>query len=117
MSEENVNLTVARDSLTAVVLCLALGTLEAMKSGVWPLEAGIWTMGRPSFWKPLSQVGLPEEVIGVLQSADELDAIQEMNGRETAEVTLDQMICILRKYLEALPNKSWCAGLSGFDMA
>ena len=33
----------------ALVLCLTLGTLEAMRGGLWPLEAGIWTLGRPIF--------------------------------------------------------------------
>ena len=34
-------LEVAAADREAFVLCLALGTLEAMRGGSWPLEAGI----------------------------------------------------------------------------
>jgi len=49
MSENYEKLSVSSDTLEPFVLCLALGTLEAMKSKVWSSEAGIWTIGRPNF--------------------------------------------------------------------
>jgi len=91
----------------AFVLCLTLGTLEAMRGGLWPLEAGIWTLGRPIFWEPLADVD--HVAVKVLQSADELSAIAELCGQPAAEAELDRMIAVVRSRLVALPEKSWYA--------
>ena len=91
----------------ALVLCLALGTLEAMRGGNWPLDAGIWTLGRPIFWESLTDVDTA--VVKVLQSADELSALAELCGYSAAEAELDRMIAIVRARLSALPEKSWYA--------
>jgi hypothetical protein len=109
MSEGTINLEIDSADRDALVLCLALGTLEAMRSGVWPLEAGIWTLGRPRFWEPLKRGGVPEEVLDVLQAADELDALEGLSGRAAAEALLDRMLGVIRSHLEALPEKSWRA--------
>jgi hypothetical protein len=116
MSEETINLEIVSASRDALVLCLALGTLEAMRSGVWPLKAGIWTLGRPLFWEPLQRAGLPEEVLDIFQMADELDALGKLAGWPAAEVELDRMLGIIRRHLEALPDKSWQAGWPGYDV-
>src|SRR4051812_6831401 len=116
MSEETVNLEITSASRDALVLCLALGTLEAMRSGVWPLEAGIWTLGRPLFWEPLKRAGLSEEVLDIFQTADELDALEELAGWPAAEAVLDRMLEIIRRHLEALPDKSWHAGWFGYGV-
>src|SRR3954471_18109764 len=105
MSEESINLKVASTSRDALVLCLALGTLEAMRARVWPLEAGIWTLGRPLFWEPLKRAGLHEEVLDIFQTTDELDALEKLAGWPAAEAVLDQMLGIIRRHLEALPDK------------
>jgi hypothetical protein len=49
-------LGIAQADQEAFVLCLALGTLEAMRREDWPLDAGIWTLARPIFWQPLTEV-------------------------------------------------------------
>jgi len=88
------------------MLCLALGTLEAMRSGAWPLAAGIWTLGRPAFWEPLKRAGIADEVIDIFQTADELDALGKLSGRAAADALLERMTGVIRRHLEALPEKS-----------
>lgn len=117
MTEENLNLRLDSSNRDALVLCLALGTLEAMRSRIWPLEAGIWTLGRPAFWEPLQRAGMPEEVIAIFQTVDELDALEQLGDRAATEAVLDRMLGTIRRHLEALPDKSWRAEWLGFDMA
>jgi hypothetical protein len=113
MADEKHNLEIARADREAFVLCLALGTLEAMRGGAWPLEAGIWTLGRTAFWQPL--VESDSGVVEVFQAADELSALAKLAGRPVAEEALDRMIAAVRSRLSALPEKSWKARWSGGD--
>ncbi len=107
MDDEMYQLEVAKADREAFVLCLALGTLEAMRRGDWPLVAGIWTLGRPVFWEALVEVD--EKVVEVFQSADELSALAELVGYPAAEKELDRMIAVIRARLSSLPEKSWYA--------
>ena len=107
MADDNYHLEVAQADREAFVLCLTLGTLEAMRVGAWPLEAGIWTLGRPVFWQSLAEVD--DTVVEVLQSADELNAMADLVGASAAETALDHMIAVVRSRLSALPEKSWYA--------
>lgn len=91
----------------AFVLCLALGTLEAMRGGLWPLTAGIWTLARPIFWEPLAEIDA--KAVEVLQTADELSAIAKVVGQPAADAELDRMIGVVRARLAALPEKTWYA--------
>jgi len=59
------------------------------------------------FWQSLAEVD--ETVLEVIQSADELSALEELAGRSKAEVMLDRMIAVLRARLSTLPEKSWYA--------
>lgn len=101
------HLEVSSNDLEALALCLTLGTLEAMRSGNWPSEAGIWTIGRPVFWQPLADAGVDGAIISVLQAADELSALEELLGRAAVDAELDRMISVVRLRLSALPNQSW----------
>ena len=107
MDDETFCLKVAQADREAFALCLALGTLEAMRQGGWPLEAGIWTLGRPVFWEPLVEVD--DTTLEVFQSADELSALAKLCGYPVAEAALDRMIAVVRTRLSALPKKSWYA--------
>jgi hypothetical protein len=117
MTEESINLKVAATGLEALVSCLALGTLEAMRSGVLPLEAGLWALGRPAFWEPLRRAGISDDVVDIFRTADELDALEKLSGRAAAENRLDQMSAVIRSHLGALPEKSWRAGWAPHDVA
>lgn len=97
----------------AFLLCLVLGTLEAMRGGEWPLEAGIWCLSRPAFWQPLAPAGVSGEIIAVLRSADELSALAKLSGRAAANAELDRMIGLVRARLAASPDHSWHLRWSG----
>ena len=115
MDDDMYQLEVGKSDREAFVLCLALGTLEAMRRGYWPLTAGIWTLGRRIFWEAL--VDIDDEVLAVFQSADEMSALAKLAGYPAAEAELDHMIAVIRARLSVLPEKSWYARWSdGFDI-
>lgn len=95
--------------LDAFVACIALGTLEAMKSCSWPLQSGIWTLARPAFWQNLENAGLHNDILDVLQRADELSAIESLTGRPAAEAELERMIAVVRTCLAAKASNAWRA--------
>ena len=107
VDDEMYHLEIGKADREAFALCLALGTLEAMRNGDWPLEAGIWTLGRPVFWESLT--GVDNKVVEVFQSADELSALAKLAGYPAAEEALDHMIAVVRARLSSLTEKSWYA--------
>ncbi len=108
MDDEMCCLKVGKADREAFTLCLTLGTLEAMRRGDWPLNAGIWTLGRPVFWEALVEVD--KKVLAVFQTTDELSALAKLAGYPAAEEELDRMIAVIRERLSSLPEKSWYAG-------
>jgi hypothetical protein len=101
--------------LEAFVTCLVLGTLEAMRSAAWSTEAGTWTLARPAFWRPLEIAGLPADLLAVLQRADELSAIEALNGRTAVEAELDEMIEAVRARLAGTASHMWRATWLGSE--
>jgi hypothetical protein len=102
-------LQVASADQEAFALCLALGTLEAIRSGAWPTEAGAWTLGRPIFRGKLEALGMPGEVLDVFRSVDELSALEALAGNEAVEKRLREWTSLLRARLASLPERSWYA--------
>src|SRR5262245_13550752 len=78
-------LEVAAADCEAFALCLALGTLEAIRCGAWPAEAGTWTISRPVFRDRLAAVGAPDEVLAIFSRADELSALEQLAGPGAVE--------------------------------
>lgn len=107
--DETIPLFIATAHREAFVLCAGLGTLEAIRNGSWSAEAGIWTLGRPNFWGPLEGTSVPEEVLAVFRGADELDALEELGGREVLQRRLEAMIAVLHARLAALRERFWHA--------
>lgn len=93
--------------LEAFVACLALGTLEAIRSGAWSPEAGIWTLAPPIFRRPLERAGLPADLLDVLDRAGELSALGELAGRPAMIAELDRMIAALRARLRETASRPW----------
>jgi hypothetical protein len=102
-------LEVAAADREAFVLCLALGTLEAIRAGNWPLEAGVWTLGRPAFLHPLSSGALEPAVLAELQAVDELQAMAGLVGHVAVEEKLNFIIAVVRSRLSVLKDRSWYA--------
>lgn len=101
---------VRNHAIVAFVAALTLGTLEAMRSGEWPLEAGISTLGRPIFQNPLRDA-LPPPLLAVLDVADELSALQQLRGTPAAMAKLDQLIAGVRAVLADAPSSFWYAAV------
>lgn len=71
---------------------LVLGTLEAMRAGLWPLDAGIWSLGRPVFRAPLERAEISEPIATALREAGELSALATLAGQGAADARLDGLI-------------------------
>ncbi|MBL8818558.1 MAG: hypothetical protein JNL58_21195 [Planctomyces sp.] len=110
MSNDNHNLEVSKEGLEAFVLCLALGTLEAIRSRAWNPDAGVWTIGRPRFKSLLEKSNFPENVMAVIEQVDELSAIQKFDGVDAYSKCLDQSIAVLTERLKELSDQYWYAG-------
>ncbi len=110
MTTDNHNLQVSKEGLEAFALCLALGTLEAIRSKAWPPDAGIWTLGRPRFKSLLEKSNFPEDVMAVIEQADELSAIQELSGMDAYSKCLNQSITVLTERLKEVSGHYWHAG-------
>ncbi|HEX9960553.1 MAG TPA: hypothetical protein VGB00_06455, partial [Pyrinomonadaceae bacterium] len=109
MSEIYEKLLVSSETFEPFVLCLALGTLEAMKSKVWSAEAGIWTLGRPNFVDKLEELKVSEETINVLVQFDELSALENLVGRDDFNKELIKIERIIKKRLEDFSGTFWNA--------
>ena len=107
-------LEVDKNNLEAFVICLALGTLREMRDGNIPYETGIWTLGRPIFCRvPEIESLLSDDVLKVLQHADEIDAMEKLAGKDRTLQWLDEMIATLQSRLKALEAPYWYARWSG----
>ncbi|MDI1434620.1 hypothetical protein [Polyangium sorediatum] len=109
MNEKVYCFEVVKADLDAFLGSLMLGTLQAMRSGLWSLDAGIWTLGRPCFRDPLERASVPEELVAVLQEADELSALAELAGRAAADARLDELIAIVQLHLAKDESHHWRA--------
>jgi hypothetical protein len=107
MYEKLITAQVAEDGLDSFVICLALGTLVAIKERIIDSDAGIWTLARPIFWERFKDNhSLPPEVIDVLQSSDEISALLELNSVD-GEKFIDECIGKLKKCLSEVKEPSW----------
>ena len=99
--------TIADEQMAAFVTYLALGTLEAIRAGTVSAQVGIWTLGRPVFWRPLEVAALvPQAVIDVVACCDELSALQQL-APEAFEATVGDLIARLHAALAGMENPSW----------
>jgi hypothetical protein len=109
MAENYEQLLVSDASFEPFVLCLALGTLEAIKSGVWSSEAGIWTIGRPNFLGKLEELKVSEETINILVEFDELNALEKFVNRDDFDDKLVNIEQNIKKRLENFSKNFWNA--------
>jgi len=109
MPTDDHNLRVSKEGLEAFAICLVLGTLEAIRSKAWSPDAGAWTIGRPRFKGLLENADFPEDVMAVIEQADELSAIRDLSGMEAYSQCLDQSITVLTKRLKELAGQYWYA--------
>lgn len=109
MAENYEQLFVSGETFEPFVLCLALGTLEAMKSGTWSAEAGIWTIGRPDFLEKLEELNVSEETINALVQFDELSALKNLVDEDEFNHELTKIEHNIKKRLEDFAGEFWNA--------
>ncbi len=100
-------LQLTESDLSAFLACLGIGTLHAIRTGILPAEAGIWTLGAPRTWGPIS--GLPfvsQEILDVFQACDELSAIQKLMP-DGFDATITQLIDRLQAELSNIEDPGW----------
>lgn len=115
MTENYEQLLVSDETFEPFVLCLALGTLEAIKSGVWSSEAGIWTIGRPNFLDQLEKLNVSEETLGILVEFDELNALEKLVSRDDFNEKLSSIERSIKKRLEDFAENFWFAKWTNGD--
>lgn len=109
MSENYEKLLVSRETFEPFVLCLALGTLGAIKSEIWSSKAGIWTIGRPNFLDELEKMNVSEETKNILVEFDELNALEEFVSKDDFIEKLSKIEINIKKRLEDFSDKFWSA--------
>ena len=109
MPENYEQLLVSFETFEPFVLCLALGTLEAIKSGTWSSEAGIWTIGRPNFLAKLEELEVSEETINILVEFDELSALEKLVNSDDFNRNLVKIEQNIKKRLEDFSGNFWNA--------
>ena len=109
MAENYEQLFVSGETFEPFVLCLALGTLEAIKSGTWSAEAGIWTIGRPDFLEKLEELNVSEETINALVQFDELSALKNLVSADEFSRELTKIESNIKKRLEDFSGDFWNA--------
>ena len=109
MADNYEQLFVSDETFEPFVLCLALGTLEAMKSRVWSAEAGVWTIGRPDFLQKLEELNVSEETINLLVQFDELSALEKLVDMEEFSRELNKIERKIKERLESFAGAFWNA--------
>lgn len=108
MSDNYEQLLVKSETFEPFVLCLALGTLEAIKSEIWSSEAGIWTIGRPNFLNELEKMNVSEETLNILVQFDELNALKELDSAAFEHEIL-KIEEIIKQHLKNFSENFWYA--------
>jgi hypothetical protein len=112
VKEKYVPLYIRENDKAPFLACLGIGTLYAIREGVLPASAGIWTLGPPPLWKPLEgQPGAMADIVEVFSMADELSAIQKLLP-DKFEATVDELIDRLKAVLASTGQLYWLAGWS-----
>lgn len=102
-----VRFQIAKHDLPAFLACLAIGTLDAIRRGVLPAEAGIWTLGAPKIWRQLESTSpVIQEISDVLQTCDELSAIKKLRP-DSFDAEVAKLIERLQVVLASIQEPVW----------
>ena len=109
MPEKYEQLSVSVETFEPFVLCLALGTIEAIKSEVWSAESGIWTLGRPNFLDKLEEMQISEDTINILVQFDELNTLKKLVEKDIFENEIVKIEEAIKKRLKDFSATYWNA--------
>ena len=96
----NIKFETSEENIEFYVAIMALGLLQSIKTKAVSSDIGIWSLGRPRFWKILKKDKLiSEELLSVVQTLDELNALEELSLNLDKEIDklIDRInICLLK---------------------
>jgi hypothetical protein len=110
--EKKMMLEIEGEHLPAFLACLAIGTLEAIRQGALPAEAGIWSLAARRLWEPIvGRSPLVDQIIDVLKECDELSAVEELIPSELGS-QIERLIARLKGLVDGQPawHASWRQG-------
>lgn len=114
LKEKPTKLEIHEEGFDSFLICLALGTLYAIRDGALSPDAGIWSLGMPRVWEPFENSSMiSREVIDVLQTCDELSAIQELAPEEFENAVtelIDRLLAELRESEANVWQVRWLFG-------
>ncbi len=91
---ERLVLTTEIENADFYIASLAIGILEGIKSESLSLETGIWSLARPIFWAHLNSNLISAELIKLVSSLDEIDALQSLGGDSLKKI--DEYLVFLK---------------------
>ena len=104
----SVHLSMPPKTCNALALCAALGVLHSIQRGTLDAEAGIWTVGRPRFWRPLAEAGLlPTDAIEALGTFDEIDGLARLGTKKQVDSMIKGLIKRLENALDDVGGEGW----------
>ena len=102
-----ITITVAEQEQASFFTCLAMGTLYAIKMGVLPPSAGIWTVGRPKISETLADLpATPTELLHTMEVADEFSALSQL-APDKLQLLLERLLLDMGNSLQRMPNPMW----------
>ncbi|TAH50146.1 MAG: hypothetical protein EYC68_14950 [Chloroflexota bacterium] len=105
-ASRNVRIEIPEADFSTFLVYLGIGVLSTIRNRTVPSEVGIWTLGRLALWRDLRKVRIPEQVIDVINVADELSAIEELLPDRFDE-TIAEQIAQLEEQLKATKDPIW----------
>lgn len=93
--------------LATFLTCLGIGTLHAIREDALSSETAIWSLGAPKFWEPfLNNPTVPQEIVEILQTVDELPALQQL-APEAFTTEVDKLIDRFLMELKKTQDPTW----------
>lgn len=104
INADKIEMMIASEELSTFIAYLVVGVLVSIKDQAVSFGVGIWSLRRLVFFEPLKKI-LPKEIIEVLESCNELSALEEFSKKNYQDA-LDHILKVLTKYLKQMndPN-------------
>jgi hypothetical protein len=108
----HLKLVIPAEDVPLCVGLLAAGLITMIQRGALDSSTGIWTLGAPKFWDPLTGLTSPaSELVDVLQSMDEFAAIKRLSPQH-----FDEALAALLLRLEGLVRRDEIGWTVSWDL-
>ena len=103
----NIDFTIPEEDLPIFFAYMALGVLRAIQDETVPPQVGIWSLA-PLVYTPGAKLSsVPESILSVYQSSDELSSIRRLLPEESYQKTLSELIELLQGELSRLEDPNF----------